>query len=169
MVSYLYPKNYLVSTQNIITYWNSSHNNNSTYISKYGASLSLSRNCGLLFIAGFWRHFLVCFRRFLRTATNPHLPIVSRTFGRREMSRVMDLAKRFEEATAYTSVNLSSLEINKLYPIFHAKRSTTKYGQTVLLSIRVSETSIVQVFLPKRYGAVISDDDMNKVNSKQSP
>jgi len=78
----------------------------------------------------------------------------------------MDLAKRFEEAIAYTSVNLSSLEINKLYPIFHAKRSTTKYGPTVLLSIRGSETSKVQIFLPKRYSAVISDDDMDNINSK---
>jgi len=92
--------------------------------------------------------------------------IVSRTFGRREMSRVSDLAKRFEEATAYTSVNLSSLKINKLYPNVHAKRSTTKYGPTVLLSIRVSETSTDQVFIPKCYSAVISDDDMDKINSK---
>jgi len=35
------------------------------------------------------------------------LPIVSRTFGRREMSCVVDFAKGFEEATTYTSVNLS--------------------------------------------------------------
>jgi len=76
------------------------------------------------------------------------------------MSRVMDIPKQFKEATAYTSVNLSSLEINKLYPIFRAKGITTKYVPTVLLSIRVPETSIIQVFLPKRYSAVISDDDI---------
>jgi len=81
------------------------------------------------------------------------------------MSRVMDLAKRFEEATAYTSVNLSSLEPNKWYPIVRAKRITTKYGPTVLLSLRVSETSIVQAFLPELYSDG-SDDDMNNINSK---
>jgi len=43
-----------------------------------------------------------------------------------DMRRVMDLAKRFEEATAYTSVNLTSLEPNKLYPLIRAKRMTTK-------------------------------------------
>jgi len=77
----------------------------------------------------------------------------------------MDLAKRFEEATSYISVNLSSLEVNKLYPIVRAKRITTKYRPTVLLSIRDYEASMVQIFLPKRYCAVISDDDFDKINS----
>jgi len=77
----------------------------------------------------------------------------------------MDLAKRFEEATSYTKVNISSLEVNKLYLIFSAKRMTTKYGPTILLSIRESEARIVQIFLPKRYCAVISDDDMDKINT----
>jgi len=83
-----------------------------------------------------------------------------------DLSRVMDLAKRFEEATAYTSVNLTSLEPNELYPIVRAKRITIKYRSTVLLTLRVSETSIVQVFLPKRYCDVWSDDDMDSINSK---
>jgi len=91
---------------------------------------------------------------------------VAHAWKKREMNRGMDPAKRFEEATAYTSVNLSSLEINKLYPFVHAQRITAKYGPTVLLWIRVSETRTVQVFLPKQYSAVISDDDMDKINSK---
>ena len=78
----------------------------------------------------------------------------------------MDLAKRFEEATSCTSDNLSSLGINKLYPIVRAKRITTKYGPTLLLSLRDSEASMVQIVLPKRYCVVISDDDMDKINSK---
>jgi len=78
----------------------------------------------------------------------------------------MDLAKRFEEATSCTSVTISSLEINKLYPIVRAKRITTKYGPTILLSIRDSEAKVVQIFLPKRFCAVISNEDMEKINSK---
>jgi len=73
----------------------------------------------------------------------------------------MDLAKRIEEATAYVTVNISSLSIIKLYPIVNAKRVTTQYGPSVLLGIRESEARIVQLFLPKRYYAVISDDDMD--------
>ena len=40
----------------------------------------------------------------------------------------MDLTKRFEDATAYASVNVKSLEPHKLYPIIWAKRIRTKYG-----------------------------------------
>jgi len=82
------------------------------------------------------------------------------------MKFVMKLEKRFEEATAYSSVNVTSLEPNKLYPIVRAKRISTKYGTTVLLTLRVSETNIVQVFLPKRYSEVMSDEDMDSFNSK---
>ena len=83
-----------------------------------------------------------------------------------DMSRVMDLAKRFEEATAYASVNVTSLEPHKLYPIIRAKRFSTKYGPIVVLTLRISETSIVQVFLPKRYSEVMSDADVDSFNSK---
>jgi len=61
----------------------------------------------------------------------------------------MDLAKRFEEATSSTSVNIRSLEMNKLYRIVRAKRINTKFGSTVFLSIRDSEENIVQLLLPK--------------------
>ena len=82
------------------------------------------------------------------------------------MSRVMDHSKGFEEATLYTSVNLSFLEPNKLYPIARAKRITTKFGPTLLLSLRDSETSIVQVFLLKRYSDIMPEEDMDSINSK---
>jgi len=81
-----------------------------------------------------------------------------------DMSRVTDLAKRFE-ATAYASI-VTSLEPHKLYPIIRAKRIPTKYGPTVVLTLRVSKTSIVQVFLPKRYSEVMSDTDIDSINSK---
>jgi len=60
---------------------------------------------------------------------------------------VMDLAKRFEEGTSSTSVNISSLETNKLYPIVRARRIASKYGPKILLSIRDSEAKVVQIFL----------------------
>jgi len=88
------------------------------------------------------------------------------SYRQRICNRKMDLAKRFEKATSSTLVNISSLEMNKLYPIVRAKRINTKFGSTVLLSIRDSEPKIVQIFLPKRYSDVVSDDDMGKNNSK---
>ena len=81
----------------------------------------------------------------------------------------MDLAQKFEDATASASsasVNISSLVVNRLYPIVRAKRITTKFGSTVLLSIRDSDEQLVQIFLPKRYANVVSDEDMAKINSR---
>ena len=80
----------------------------------------------------------------------------------------MELAKRYGEATATTantSISMNSLVINRLYPIVHAKRVNTKYGPTVLLSLRDSDEKLVQIFLPKRYANVVTDEDTEKINS----
>jgi len=78
----------------------------------------------------------------------------------------MELEKKFEVATSCQSVNINSLHTDKKYPIVRAKRMTSKFGPTVLLTIRDSESTIVQTFLPKRYRAVVSEDDIEKINNK---
>jgi len=78
----------------------------------------------------------------------------------------MELAKKFEDATSCQSVNINSLETDKKYPIVRAKRMTSKFGPTVLLTIRDSESTTVKIFLPKRYSAVVSDEDVEKINNK---
>jgi len=55
----------------------------------------------------------------------------------------MDLTKRFEEATAYSSVNVNTLEPHKLYPIVRAKRIPTKYYLTVVLTLSIAENNNV--------------------------
>jgi len=78
----------------------------------------------------------------------------------------MDLGKRFEEAIAYASVSVSSLEPHKLYPIFRAKRISTKYGQAVVLTLKAPNAGIVQIFLPQRYSDVMMDANLESINSK---
>ena len=78
----------------------------------------------------------------------------------------MVLTRRFEEATAYASVNVNNLEPHKMYPIIRAKRIPTKYVPSVVLILRIAEPNIVQVFLPKRYSDVVSDEDIDAINSK---
>ena len=80
----------------------------------------------------------------------------------------MELAKKFEEATSCQSVNINSLSTDKKYPIVRTKRMTSKFGPTILLTIRDSESTTVQTFLPKRYSAVLSDDDMEKISFVES-
>jgi len=41
----------------------------------------------------------------------------------------------------------------------------TKCVHNVLLTIRDSETDTLQILLPKRFSAVISDDDIDKINA----
>ena len=77
----------------------------------------------------------------------------------------MELAQKFEEATSCQSVNINSLETDKKYPIVRAKRITSKFGPTVLLTPRDSESTTVQTYLQKRYSAVVSDD-IEKINNK---
>jgi len=78
----------------------------------------------------------------------------------------MELAKKFEETTSCQSVNINSLDTDKKYPIVRAKRITSKFGPTVLLTICDSESTTVQIFLPKRNSAVVSDDDIEKISNK---
>lgn len=75
----------------------------------------------------------------------------------------MELAKKFEEATSCQSVNISSLEMDKKYPIVRAQRISSKFGPTVSLTIRDSESTTIQTFLPKRHSPVVSDDDIDKI------
>jgi len=92
---------------------------------------------------------------------------VSRTaFFTAQLPDDMRLTKRFEEATAYASVNINTLEPHKLYLIIRAKRIPTKYGLSVVLTLRIAETNIVQVFLPKRYSDVVFHSDIDDINSK---
>jgi len=84
-------------------------------------------------------------------------------------TKTTQLAKRFEEATATTantSISINSLIMNRPYPIVHPKRVNTMYGPTVLLSLRDSDKKFVQVFLPKRHANIVTDEDMEKINSR---
>jgi len=78
----------------------------------------------------------------------------------------MDLAKRFEEASAYAAVSVSSLDAHTPYPITRAKRISTKYGLAVVLTLQGPDAGVVQVFLPQRYSDVITDSDFTSINSK---
>ena len=81
----------------------------------------------------------------------------------------MELDRKFEIATSCRSVSLGSLEPDRLYPIVHAERINTRYGQSVLVAIMDSPSSSVKFFLPRRYGDVVFDQDMEAINSNAWP
>ena len=79
----------------------------------------------------------------------------------------MDIKTRFQAATSCSSVKIGTLEVERKYPIIHAERVETKFGQSVLLTILDSPMNSVKVFLPKGYSAVVRDDDIDDINSNR--
>jgi hypothetical protein len=68
----------------------------------------------------------------------------------------MELSLKLEKAVSNQAVRINTLEVEK---IPNCSCSTvTKYGPTVLLSIKDKPYNIIKVFLPKRYSAVFSED-----------
>jgi len=77
----------------------------------------------------------------------------------------MNLPRKFEAGTSSRSINISELDTDKTYLIVSAKRITTNFGPTTHLTIHDSDSAAaLQIFLPKRYSEVISDDDIDKIN-----
>jgi formylmethanofuran dehydrogenase subunit D len=81
----------------------------------------------------------------------------------------MDLITKFQAANACTSVKIGALEVDSKYPIFSVERVTTRYGSTVLMVLRDSTMSMIRVFLPRRYASIITDDDIEQINSHTVP
>jgi len=86
----------------------------------------------------------------------------------------MALSQRFSDVTCDV-VHVSSLKVEHSYPIVKAKNVKTRYGETVLLSIRDPQNlsvkdvtpALMKVFLPKLYAAVITDADILSINDQQ--
>ena len=85
----------------------------------------------------------------------------------------MALSQRFSDV-ACDVVHISTLKVEHTYPIVKADRVKTRYGETVLLSIRDTQNlsvrdaspALLKVFLPKRYAAIITDEDISSINGE---
>ena len=64
-------------------------------------------------------------------------------------------------------MKIGDLEVERNYPIVRAERVETKCGQSVLLSILDSPIKSIKVFWPKRYSAVVTDVDIDDINSER--
>jgi hypothetical protein len=76
----------------------------------------------------------------------------------------MSLAQKCVESSTCPTVNIGSLDAEKPYPITHAQGVGTRFGTTVLTSIRESEFALWKEFLPRRYSEVITDEDIERFN-----
>ena len=85
----------------------------------------------------------------------------------------MALSQRFSYVSC-DFVNISNLKVDQSHPIVKAERVKTRYGETVLLSIRDPQNlsvrylspALLKVFLSKRYATVITDADITSINDE---
>jgi len=78
----------------------------------------------------------------------------------------MELGAKFEVATSSQSISIRDLVVDKKYPIVSAKKITTKFGPSTLLTLQDSDSAAtLLIFMPKRYSEVNSEDDIMKINN----
>jgi hypothetical protein len=78
---------------------------------------------------------------------------------------IMDLAHKFNGVTCDTTVSISELDENRKYRILQARRLTTRFGPTVILTVKSEDPAPIQVFLPRRYSDVFSHMDIEQISS----
>src|SRR5215469_1671833 len=78
----------------------------------------------------------------------------------------MELQARFASVGDCKTLSVGQLDINREYAILHASKTTTKYGDTVVLRLTVAPAEMVKVFLPHRYAVLFEDNIIRDINSR---
>jgi hypothetical protein len=61
-------------------------------------------------------------------------------------------------------IPLVDLTIERQYPIEDARPVNTKFGDSILLSLRDAEQALVKVFLPRRFCGAFTDKHLEAIN-----
>ena len=78
----------------------------------------------------------------------------------------MALSTHFQAIASGNIVRLDTLEIDRGYPVTYARRLTTQYGPTILLTLQKGEAEEnVKVYMPKRYAEIFTDVDIEDINN----
>ena len=77
----------------------------------------------------------------------------------------MDLTQKFEWVACDKTICVTELDLIRKYRILMAKRLTTRIGPAVVLTPRDSMEAHAQVFLPRRYSDVVTDNDIEQIKS----
>jgi hypothetical protein len=78
----------------------------------------------------------------------------------------MDLATKFKMTSSRQTVRIPSPKMDSPYPIEWAEKIHTRYGETVLLTLKEYPQAFVKVFLPKRYEEHFTEDDIKSVSER---
>jgi len=75
------------------------------------------------------------------------------------------MEQKFHQATSSRLVPASSLVVGRRYPILGGERAETRFGPTIIFRLTDSNSSIIKICLPKRYANVLTDDELNTLNT----
>ena len=74
------------------------------------------------------------------------------------------LSSHFQSVASVTIVRLDTLEIDWRYPVTYARRLTTQYGRTILLTLNTGGgEQNVKVCMPRRYAELFTDTDTEDI------
>jgi len=59
--------------------------------------------------------------------------------------------KKIQEVDSCYSMKLSSIQIDRKYPITRVERVATRFGPAIVLAIRDTPDRILKVFMPRRF------------------
>jgi len=77
----------------------------------------------------------------------------------------MELSRKIQELDSCYSMRLSSLQVDRKYPITHVERIATRFGPAVVVAIRDTPDRILKVFMPRRFYSAFADQDIEDINS----
>jgi hypothetical protein len=63
-------------------------------------------------------------------------------------------------------INIRDLRNNKPHSTMKVVRINTKFGPSILFTIK-DDSDLIRVFLPKRYFNMFIDDDINEINEEK--
>jgi hypothetical protein len=79
----------------------------------------------------------------------------------------MSLNQKFKEALSGLTMNVSALRHDERCRVMHAKRIETRHGTHVVLTLLEEDDRVISVFLPKRYGDAMLDNDVQDINTRR--
>ena len=76
----------------------------------------------------------------------------------------MGLSRKIQELDSCYSMKLSSLQVDRKYPITHAERIGTRFGPALVVAIRDAPDRILKVFMRRRFYSGFTDQDIENIN-----
>jgi hypothetical protein len=79
----------------------------------------------------------------------------------------MELIERFSAATCNQAISTSELQKYIPYHIKNAVRTTTNFGNSMVITLKDDFNNTFKVFSPKRYFYVFTDEHINNTNKEK--